>query len=153
MIPNGVSDHAQVMAVAFDPANGARLYAADWHGGLYLSADGGTTWRQANEGLTNRALNNLAVSEDGVYVYGATQGEGVFRYKARDPSTTGARALAGATEKRVGLGINSPNPFRSVTRIPFTLTEAGEARVEVFDAAGKRVAMPVRGHRDAGLHH
>lgn len=38
---------------------------------------------------------------------------------------------------------NSPNPFTSSTAVRFSLAEAGDARLEVFDIAGRSVALLV----------
>lgn len=47
---------------------------------------------------------------------------------------------------------NHPNPFNPVTVIPFSLTHPGHVRLEVFDPAGHRVAMPVDRELGAGDH-
>jgi hypothetical protein len=45
-----------------------------------------------------------------------------------------------------------PNPFLRSAAISYTLREAGRARVQVFDAAGREVATLVDGVQPAGLH-
>lgn len=47
---------------------------------------------------------------------------------------------------------NQPNPFNPSTRIGFVLPAKGLVRVDVFDAAGHRVATLVNDVRDAGVH-
>jgi len=44
---------------------------------------------------------------------------------------------------RITLYQNSPNPFTSYTAVRFSLAEAGHARLEVFDVAGRSVALLV----------
>ncbi|MCH8487114.1 MAG: M12 family metallo-peptidase [Candidatus Cyclonatronum sp.] len=63
------------------------------------------------------------------------------------PGETGTE-LAG----RVQLHQNYPNPFNPATTIGFTLPEAGEARLEVFNLAGQRVATLLDGPTAAGTH-
>jgi hypothetical protein len=46
----------------------------------------------------------------------------------------------------------SPNPPRPETRLGFELEGASEARLEIFDAAGRRVATLARGGFAAGRH-
>ncbi|UCE19680.1 MAG: T9SS type A sorting domain-containing protein [Gemmatimonadota bacterium] len=65
--------------IVFDPTDSQTMYAADFHSGFYVSSDGGNTWLMANEGLTMRTINELAISSDGNVIYAATWGEGVFR--------------------------------------------------------------------------
>ncbi len=45
-----------------------------------------------------------------------------------------------------------PNPFNPSTRISFTLTSAGDVRLELFDARGRRVRLLDAGPRTAGEH-
>ena len=46
----------------------------------------------------------------------------------------------------------SPNPSRSWTMLGFTLPQAGPARLEVFDPAGRKVADLLSGELPAGTH-
>jgi aminopeptidase N len=62
-----------------------------------------------------------------------------------DPTATGeapvlATALRGCY----------PNPFNPTTRVAFTLAAAGPVRLEVFDAAGRRLRVLADGPRPAG---
>jgi len=65
--------------IVVDPTDSQTLYAADHHSGVYLSTDGGATWVPINEGLSTRAVTAMAISSDGMVLYAATEGEGVFR--------------------------------------------------------------------------
>jgi photosystem II stability/assembly factor-like uncharacterized protein len=65
--------------IVIDPTDSKVVYAADHHSGVYLSANGGSTWRPINDGLTMRAVTELDISADGSVVYAATWGGGVFR--------------------------------------------------------------------------
>jgi uncharacterized protein (TIGR02145 family) len=47
---------------------------------------------------------------------------------------------------------NFPNPFNPATAIRYALPEAGQVRLEVFTAAGQRVAVLAEGERAAGWH-
>jgi len=62
-----------------------------------------------------------------------------------DPTATDT-APAHAT----GISGCYPNPFNPATRIDFTLAAPGEARLELFDAAGRRVRVLAAGPRAAG---
>ena len=50
------------------------------------------------------------------------------------------------------IGPNSPNPFGPRTVIEYRLPEAGEARLQVFDAAGRLVRTLAEGRIEAGSH-
>ena len=52
-----------------------------------------------------------------------------------------------------GLGLSSgPNPFRDATTVRFSLAEAGDVALDVYDALGRRVATLAEGARAAGDH-
>jgi photosystem II stability/assembly factor-like uncharacterized protein len=69
----------QIMSLIVDPTNDRTVYAADWRSGVYRSTDGGSTWGLLTSGLSTRAVIDLALSADGLYLYAATKGEGIFR--------------------------------------------------------------------------
>jgi len=76
---NGMAPEAHITDILFDPRDAQVLYAADAFSGVYRSTDGGRTWRQINTALGMRAVNHLAVSTDGLFLYAATEGGGVYR--------------------------------------------------------------------------
>jgi hypothetical protein len=47
---------------------------------------------------------------------------------------------------------NYPNPFNSATTIEFSLPEAGEVLLVIYDILGREVARPVSGYHEAGRH-
>ncbi len=75
----GMDPNSAVRGIVIDPTSPLTLYAGDVRSGALVSGDGGAHWLPINEGLRTRALRALAISTDGKHVYGATQGEGVFR--------------------------------------------------------------------------
>jgi len=75
----GMNPQASVSDIVFDPTDSTVLFAADRLSGVYRSGDGGAVWQKVSEGLRTRAVNDLAISSDGLHLYAATEGEGVFR--------------------------------------------------------------------------
>lgn len=69
---------------------------------------------------------------------------------ARSPAVTVELPGAGVAATR--LLPNRPNPFNPETEVHFTLARAGRVRLEVFDAAGRRVAVLADEVREAGEH-
>jgi predicted extracellular nuclease len=53
---------------------------------------------------------------------------------------------------RFGLAQNMPNPFNPKTTIAFTLPEAGDVSLEVYDVAGRRVATLIDRRLESGPH-
>ena len=76
---NGLDPNAAVRSIVFDPIKPTRVWLSEIFSGVFLSIDGGRTWKQVNLGLTNRAVNDLAISRDGKTLYAATEGGGVYR--------------------------------------------------------------------------
>jgi hypothetical protein len=54
--------------------------------------------------------------------------------------------------EKVELSAIHPNPFNPVTTISYTLPEASEVKMSVYDISGRQVAELVNGWRDAGVH-
>ncbi|MHC4626776.1 MAG: WD40/YVTN/BNR-like repeat-containing protein, partial [Planctomycetota bacterium] len=77
---DGLPPEAHIAAIVFDPTDGDVMYAADRMSGVYRSTDGGRIWRPINSGLRTRAVNRLAITSDGLHLYAATEGEGVYRF-------------------------------------------------------------------------
>ncbi|MFC1793299.1 WD40/YVTN/BNR-like repeat-containing protein [Planctomycetota bacterium] len=75
----GMPPESHITDILFDPRDPQVLYAADSFSGVYQSTDGGRVWRQINTNLGMRAINRLAVSTDGLHLYAATEGGGVYR--------------------------------------------------------------------------
>jgi len=76
---NGMTPEAHITDILFDLRDPQVLYAADAFSGVYRSTDSGRTWRQINTALGMRAVNRLAISSDGLSLYAATEGGGVYR--------------------------------------------------------------------------
>lgn len=61
-------------------------------------------------------------------------------------------ASEGVGPLRFRLEQNVPNPFNPVTAIPFNIERAGNVRLTIFDASGRRVTELVDGPLSSGLH-
>lgn len=75
----GMPLETRVGDIVFDRQNEKIVYASDHFSGVYRSGDGGRIWRQINSSLRTRVVNRLAISGDGLHLYAATEGEGVYR--------------------------------------------------------------------------
>jgi hypothetical protein len=65
--------------VVFDPTDPQLIYLADLHSGVYRSTNGGIRWQAINKNLAVRAIHALALTSDGLHLYAASEGQGVFR--------------------------------------------------------------------------
>jgi photosystem II stability/assembly factor-like uncharacterized protein len=76
----GIVPEASISSIVFDPSDpNHKVYASDIFSGVYRSTDGGNSWTLINNGLTMRSINSLAISDDGLHLYAATEGGGVYR--------------------------------------------------------------------------
>src|SRR5579863_3316469 len=65
------SEHIRAFAV--DPNNAQNIYAGDMQDGVFVSTDGGTTWKQQQNGLPPKtAINALAFNDSGKKLYAVT---------------------------------------------------------------------------------
>ncbi len=71
-------DHIHAVDIHFDPTDSEVFYVADWNSGVVATSDGGRTYERLREGLTSGVVQDLALSRDGMYLYAATEGHGVF---------------------------------------------------------------------------
>jgi len=131
----GENQNAVVTAIVVDPRDSGRLYAATWTresagegGGVFLSNDGGVTWRDS--GLAGHAVRALAqaASDPAVLVAGAL--DGVFL--SRDSGESWQRVTpAGDAELRNfdSLAIDPRDPlviYAGTFHLPWKTTDGGK---------------------------
>src|SRR5271156_4263372 len=136
--PLGLIDENQnavVTAILVDPRNSAQLYAATWTreaagegGGVFLSSDGGATWRDS--GLAGHAVRALAqaASDPAMLVAGAL--DGVFL--SRDSGETWKRVSPGGDSQLRNfdsLAIDARDPlviYAGTFHLPWKTTDGGK---------------------------
>lgn len=110
----GMNPEAQVTSIIFDPIDPQVMYAADIFSGVYRSSNGGGTWAAINNGLLMRSVNTLAISSDGLHLYAATEGGGVYRLDLNgQPPVSASEPEAGAptqTESQPSAAATEPGP-------------------------------------------
>jgi hypothetical protein len=94
--------------------NPAVLYASDLNSGVYRSEDGGHVWKAVNDGLRMKAINALALSADGLHLYAAAEGGGVFRLDLDgQPPEAAPTVAASSTVHPEVTSTPSPRPTRA----------------------------------------
>ena len=86
-IMNGVPTDNEFYAIKTDPYAPDTVYLATRFDGVMVSVDAGANWQMWNAGLTNwvsgtngnNVTRNLALSDDGQFLYFGSAGSGVFR--------------------------------------------------------------------------
>lgn len=103
--PGNIGGRTRV--IRFHPTVPTTLFAAGVSGGIWKSEDDGNTWRPSGDGLTNIAVNSLAIDSRRPSTMYAGTGEGYFREDIRGtglPLRGGgifASADSGATWQRL----------------------------------------------------
>ncbi len=125
-------------------ADGA-VYLHGWGGSIQRTTDRGDTWQAVTDGLPSRQVAALSQDADG-YLYAGTP-SGVFR--SERPAVASA---PGPEPAALALERPRPNPARGVTTLAFTLPDAGDVDLDLYDALGRRVATLVQGAFAPGRH-
>jgi photosystem II stability/assembly factor-like uncharacterized protein len=86
----GLEPNGSLHDIVFDPTDQDIVYVSDHSSGVYRSQDGGQTWTKINNGLSFRAATGLGISSDGLHLYLATDGGGVFRLDLNGQSPAAA---------------------------------------------------------------
>ena len=126
---SGLIPEASVSDILFDPLHSENLYLADLFSGVYRSTNGGSTWQVINKGLLSRSVNALALSGDGLHLYAATEGGGVYRLdlNGQPPSAvpTATPTSLPATAAATGTQLQSAETSTPTTALGTTVTTPG----------------------------
>ena len=138
------SVYAAVSQLTFDAATKNALYAA--HSSIYTKGADPTVIASDNifsDGYTLQVATLTPNSNTGgydSYLEVAVQGSG----------TTGLATLEPETGGQFKLGQNYPNPYQGTTTIPFSLANASDVQLELFDLSGRSIATIREGNLSAG---
>ena len=132
-IAAGLNPESRVNDLVFDPTNPQVVYMADAFSGVYRSTDGGSSWAGISNGLRTRAVNELAISADGLHLYAATEGEGVFRLDLAGEPPAGTVT----TPDEPASGDTSPQPAEESPEEP------EQANDERGGICGGAIALPL----------
>ncbi|MFH1851945.1 MAG: Ig-like domain-containing protein [Candidatus Neomarinimicrobiota bacterium] len=147
-----VDDHYPATAAEYHEAS--PWFTIDWYGWKLVS------WDIANESGTWLGDGNLDgnLRFDSIqltYAPGSDQFGSVIIDDLRliKPVTVGVEAAGFTQPLEYSLAANYPNPFNPVTNISFTIPEAGQISLAVYDISGRLVRTLVRHDLTAGQHH
>ena len=132
---------APTSAVAFDPLAPDTVFVGN-DVGVFVTRDAGATWEAFSDGLPEAVLVMDLVAAGDRTLRVATHGNGIYR-RPLVLNPVAAEEEVAPTGFR--LAQNAPNPFRARTTLTFELDRPGEVTLEIFDAAGRRVATLAEG--------
>lgn len=132
---------------------------------VFVSTDDGVTWTDQSDGITPDDVNQTAavqfiISGETAYLVlrsfrgqGSTAGYGLY---TRPIAELGLEAPAQTSTDdetvpaTLALQSAYPNPFTTQTTLGYTLSEAGDVHVSIYDMLGHKVANVFSGFQPAG---
>ncbi len=120
------------------------------HGTVLHTTDAGSTWVMQNTGTTNYLYGIFFVDQNQGWAAGY---DGTIIH-----TTTGGTSIEETTfdisnsPTEVVLLQNNPDPFSSMTTIPFNLPNAMHVRLAVYNLIGQEVVTLVDDEMEAGIH-
>ena len=134
-----------------------------------VSSDGGATWVALERDATNQNLWKKTTVALHTVITLTNQVQ--IRFKACDLGSAGLVEAAiddfaietftpnpedapetGGLTRRTSLAQNEPNPFNPVTKIQFSLASPAQARMVIYDSAGRAVRTLIDEPMTAGAH-
>ena len=95
----------------------------------------------------------ISVMNTGQYTVGAVLRADAMKLQLVEEAASGIPSVASTVPAETGLLQNYPNPFNPTTTIPFTLREASEVSLRVYDMMGRLVRTLITGQNyPAGFH-
>ena len=117
----------------------------DGRGYIYRTTNGGSAWDCEYGGTRIRSIiNDLGLKPDGM-IWACGAHGAILRYNPL--------GIEGNDEYVVASGLAAfPNPFRSATAISYSLYENSRVRIEIYDALGRQVSIPLDRLQQEGEH-
>ena len=119
---------------------------AGTNGGVFLSTNNGTSWTEANNGLTNTPV---ALVISGSNLFAGTDSNRVWR-RPLSEMITGVENEGSEVPSQFILEQNYPNPFNPSTTISISLPSSEFVTLKVYDVLGNEVATLVNEEKPAG---
>ncbi len=120
--------------------------STDLGGGIYKANVGEYSWIKINDGLRNIVINDIAFSNDRIFV--STLGNGVWYREISDLTDVNF----GNSQRENGfiLEQNYPNPFNPTTTISYHISQPGLVNLKIYDMLGREVTVLVDAEKPAG---
>ncbi|MCB2199547.1 T9SS type A sorting domain-containing protein [bacterium] len=136
-----------VYCATYYPTSPSAILAAT-SDGIQYSVDMGVNWRTIHAGLTGGS-SFIQVNND-LEVYRGTGGGKLW--KGTDAIFLDVPHESQSLPDPLHILSTAPNPFNGQTRITYTIPQAGQVTLQVFDLLGREVTRLDQPHQSAGQH-
>lgn len=126
---------------------GTDLYAAGYSAGIYRSTNDGASWTQVREGTYPQECFSLAVI--GSELFAGAKGA-VWRRPLSEMASV--RLAFRSPIAKAGFAQGSGFPVHPGAEIAFKTEAAGRVEIGIYELNGKRIAVILDSHLDAGEH-
>ncbi len=121
---------------------------------MYKSTDDGVSWFPMS--FPDSIFINILYMDgvtygDKVYLYAVDKGGKIFRL-VENVAVIGVHSVSTLLPEVFALQQNYPNPFNPITKVRFTVPNAGNVRISVYDALGKEVRLLVNESLQVGIY-
>lgn len=130
--------------LAFSPDNTAWLGSRHDYGGLTNNHDPNWLYIDMEHGIPRSAIFDIVISQDGTLWF--TTRYGLCSYQEDITPSSIHEEVA----QPINIITNHPNPFNPSTTISFTLSEAGNTNISIYNISGQKVRELLDSHLPAG---
>jgi len=126
---------------------GSNLFAGTDTGGVYLSTNNGSNWIPKNQGF-NEIPGVVKLFIYNNYIFAG----GLYVWRRSLSEIIGIQNISTETPSSYSLGQNYPNPFNPVTNVKFSIINAEQVKLIVYDIQGREVQTLVNERLKAGTY-
>ncbi|MEI7485079.1 MAG: T9SS type A sorting domain-containing protein [Ignavibacteriota bacterium] len=128
--------------------NGNKIFAGT-DSVIYLSTDYGVSWLNINFGF-NTLPDVISFTFNSNYIFAGTALNSVWRRPLSE--IIGIQNISTTIPSSYSLGQNYPNPFNPMTNVKFSIVNAGDVKIVVYDVQGREVQTLVNERLNAGMY-
>ncbi len=115
--------------------------------GVYVTSNNGESWSSFSQGFSNNIIYTLLKA--GNYIYAVT---GALVWRRPLSEIVGIQNITTEIPSAYSLGQNYPNPFNPITNFKFSIVNAGQVKLIVYDVMGRDVQTLVNERLQSGTY-